>query len=47
MTQRRRLQTQREKSHDLGMLDVPYLILTLLLVAVGLIMLFSASYARA
>lgn len=47
MTQRRRLQTQREKSRDLGMLDVPYLILTLLLVAVGLIMLFSASYARA
>ena len=47
MTQQRRLQTQREKSRDLGMLDVPYLILTLLLVAVGLIMLFSASYARA
>ena len=47
MTQRRRLQTQRERSRDLGMLDVPYLILTLLLVAVGLIMLFSASYARA
>lgn len=47
MTQQRRLQTQKAKSRDLGMLDVPYLILTLLLVAVGLIMLFSASYARA
>ena len=30
-----------------GILDLPYLILTLLLVAIGLIMLFSASYARA
>ena len=32
---------------DLGVLDLPYLLLTLLLVAIGLIMLFSASYARA
>lgn len=30
-----------------GMLDLPFLILTLLLTAIGLIMLFSASYARA
>ena len=30
-----------------GMLDVPYLVLTLLLVSIGLIMLFSASYASA
>ena len=32
--------------HDRGMMDVPYLLLTLLLTAVGLIMLFSASFAR-
>lgn len=32
---------------DLGVLDLPYLLLTLLLVGVGLIVLFSASYARA
>ena len=32
---------------DLGVVDLPYLLLTLLLVAIGLIMLFSASYARA
>ena len=32
---------------DLGVIDLPYLLLTLLLVAIGLIMLFSASYARA
>lgn len=32
---------------DRGMIDVPYLVLTVLLVVVGLIMLFSASYARA
>lgn len=30
-----------------GMLDIPFLVLTLLLVAIGLITLFSASYARA
>ncbi len=32
--------------HDRGMMDVPYLLLTLLLTAIGLIMLFSASFAR-
>lgn len=32
---------------DRGMIDVPYLVLTVLLVVIGLIMLFSASYARA
>lgn len=30
-----------------GMLDLPFLILTVLLVAIGVIMMFSASYARA
>ena len=30
-----------------GMLDIPYLVLRLLLVAIGLLMMFSASYARA
>ena len=43
-----RLQTkERVIVDERGMLDLPYLILTLLLVAIGLIMLFSASYARA
>ena len=32
---------------DLGVSDLPYLLLTLLLVAIGLLVLFSASYARA
>ena len=32
---------------DLGVIDLPYLLLTLLLVAIGLLVLFSASYARA
>ena len=32
---------------DLGVIDLPYLLLTLLLVAFGLIMLYSASFARA
>ncbi len=32
---------------ELGLMDVPFLILTLLLVAIGVIMMFSASYARA
>ena len=30
-----------------GMMDIPFLVLTLLLLAIGLVMLFSASYARA
>lgn len=37
----------RRVENDIGVLDLPYLLLTLLLVAVGLIMLFSASFARA
>lgn len=37
----------RTELDESGMIDVPFLVLTLLLVAVGLIMLFSASYARA
>ena len=39
--------TRRASVSDLGVIDLPYLLLTLLLVAIGLIMLFSASYARA
>ena len=30
-----------------GMMDLPFLVLTVLLTAIGLIMMFSASYARA
>ena len=36
----------RTVTDESGMLDIPFLVLTLLLVAIGLIMLFSASYAR-
>lgn len=32
---------------DLGMVDIPFLLLTVLLTMIGLIMVFSASYARA
>lgn len=39
-----KIRTEVDKS---GMMDIPFLVLTLLLVAVGLIMLFSASFARA
>lgn len=39
--------TRKTTKSDLGVPDLPYLLLTLLLVAVGLIMLLSASYARA
>lgn len=39
--------TLRPVETDRGMIDVPYLVLTVLLVVIGLIMLFSASYARA
>ena len=38
---------ERVVENDLGVMDLPYLLLTLLLVIVGLIMLFSASFARA
>lgn len=37
----------RAPARDRGAMDLPYLLLTLLLTAVGLIMLFSASFARA
>ena len=37
----------RTAETDRGMIDVPYLVLTILLVVIGLIMLLSASYARA
>ena len=40
-------QEQKVIVDERGMLDVPYLVLTLLLVAIGLVMLFSASYASA
>ena len=38
---------ERVLENDRGVMDLPYLLLTMLLTAVGLIMLFSASYARA
>lgn len=48
---RKKLTAQDSALHpvetDRGMIDVPYLVLTVLLVVIGLIMLFSASYARA
>lgn len=37
----------RIRLDDRGMIDVPFLVLVLLLVAIGLLMMFSASYARA
>ncbi len=37
----------RVVENDLGVMDLPYLLLTILLVAIGLLMLFSASFARA
>lgn len=43
----KRKRDQRIVITDLGVIDLPYLLLTLLLVAFGLIMLYSASYARA
>lgn len=36
----------RIMENDLGVIDLPYLILTLLLTVIGLLVLFSASYAR-
>ena len=45
--ERMRQVERRHKEAARGQMDLPFLILTLLLVAVGLIMLFSASYARA
>ena len=38
---------ERVIENDLGVMDLPYLLLTVLLVIIGLIMLFSASFARA
>ena len=38
---------QRVVTDERGMLDLPFLILTILLVLIGLVMMFSASYARA
>lgn len=38
---------ERVIENDRGVMDLPYLLLTMLLVIVGLIMLFSASFARA
>ncbi len=40
-------QRQQPQVDDRGMMDVPFLVLVLLLVAIGLLMMFSASYARA
>lgn len=39
--------SERVVENDLGVMDLPYLLLTLLLVAIGLLVLLSASYARA
>ena len=41
------IRQERVVENDLGVMDLPYLLLTLLLVVIGLIMLFSASFARA
>ena len=38
--------SERIIENDAGVIDLPYLILTLILLAVGLVMLFSASYAE-
>lgn len=44
-----RQQEQKTKliPDERGLLDVPFLVLTVLLVTIGVIMMFSASYARA
>ena len=42
-----RLKPQQTELDNTGILDVPYLVLTILLVLIGLLMMFSASYARA
>lgn len=41
------LQRQRVVLDERGLLDVPFLVLTILLVLIGVLMMFSASYARA
>ena len=38
---------QKEAVSERGMMDIPFLVLTLLLMSIGLITMFSASYARA
>lgn len=43
----RKKETLRQQAMRRGMIDLPFLILTLLLMFSGLVMLFSASYARA
>ena len=47
MTAKQQIRTNRVRQRDLGLMDLPYLLLTLLLAALGLLMLYSASYARA
>ncbi len=48
MEETRRLQAQETiVADERGLLDIPFLILTLLLVVIGVLMMFSASYARA
>ena len=42
-----RLRPREPELDNTGILDVPYLVLTVLLVLIGLLMMFSASYARA
>ena len=41
------IQQPQVKLDDTGILDMPFLILVVLLVAIGVVMIFSASYARA
>ena len=45
--ERMRQVERRHKEAARGQMDLPFLILTLLLTAIGLIMLFSASFPRA
>lgn len=47
MTAKQQVRIDRVKQRQTGLMDLPYLLLTLLLAALGLIMLYSASYARA
>ena len=47
MTAKQQVRIDRVKQRQTGLMDLPCLLLTLLLAALGLIMLYSASYARA
>lgn len=47
MTAKQQVRIDRVKQRQTSLMDLPYLLLTLLLAVLGLIMLYSASYARA